>query len=312
MDIFNLEDWNEQAIQFILDNKLEESAKLEFKAAGSLDKADKKKEEIAKDVSAFANSDGGLLIYGLNEVNHKADSLSFIDGDEFNKEWLELIITTNISRPIEKMKIFPIRFGGDIKKTVYVVKIPISYLAPHMVNKTKRFYLRSNFSVFEMEEYQIRQTYQRKENVKLEFKEVTTYTIANKDTFITDKTINIRAVIDIKNSGNVVAKEYKAAAIFTNHIEFDLISDKTKYNFTQSINQSIISTINPILIYPKESISILEFVFVIYPERMVKPVIRYKTKLYFNSESIEVETGMGESALKPLLDVFDKQMKSRK
>ena len=43
---------------------------------GALSKDDKKKAEIAKDVSAFANSDGGIILYGIEEQEHKAHALS--------------------------------------------------------------------------------------------------------------------------------------------------------------------------------------------------------------------------------------------
>ena len=41
-----------------------------------MSKDDKKKAEIAKDVSAFANSDGGIILYGIEEQEHKAHALS--------------------------------------------------------------------------------------------------------------------------------------------------------------------------------------------------------------------------------------------
>ena len=81
-------------------------------------KDDKKKNEIAKDVSAFANSDGGIIIYGISEIGHKADSYSFVDGDIFTKEWLEQIINSNIQKRINNIRIIPLRQDGNIKRTV--------------------------------------------------------------------------------------------------------------------------------------------------------------------------------------------------
>ena len=50
---------------------IEENAELEYKAAAALLRDDKKITEATKDVSAFANSNGGILIYGIkkNQTN---------------------------------------------------------------------------------------------------------------------------------------------------------------------------------------------------------------------------------------------------
>lgn len=44
----------------------EESTNLVFKLSGSLEKSDKKRAEIGKDVSAFANADWGIIVYSLS------------------------------------------------------------------------------------------------------------------------------------------------------------------------------------------------------------------------------------------------------
>ena len=72
-----------------------------------------KKKEIAKDVSAFANSDGGTIIYGVSEYNdaersHLPEQISPINRVEYTKEWLEHVINSNISPKINSLKIIPI------------------------------------------------------------------------------------------------------------------------------------------------------------------------------------------------------------
>ena len=73
-DTYTIED-----IQSLIDIQAEENTYYEFKDARAID--DKQKAEISKDVSAFANADGGVIIYGLNEDRntHKAVGLSFVD-----------------------------------------------------------------------------------------------------------------------------------------------------------------------------------------------------------------------------------------
>src|SRR6218665_863407 len=87
-------------LQSLIDNQIEESIHLDFKAGEALSKEPAKKKELSKDIASFANSDGGIIIYGLSEKNHVADSFSFIEGNIFTKEWLEQIINTTINRRI--------------------------------------------------------------------------------------------------------------------------------------------------------------------------------------------------------------------
>ena len=47
---------------------VKERLTLEYKTSDAVDKAnDKKKLEMARDVSAFANADGGQIVYGMTE-----------------------------------------------------------------------------------------------------------------------------------------------------------------------------------------------------------------------------------------------------
>ena len=146
---------------------LEETITFEIKGADAL--RDSKK--VAKTISAFANSGGGVVIYGIDEKNHKADSLSFVDGNQFTKETLEQIITSNIQRTIDGLKITPVRFDDKIEQTVYVVEIPESVNAPHMASDN-RYYRRFNFMAVPMEEYEIRNLYGRTTKTELEFDEI--------------------------------------------------------------------------------------------------------------------------------------------
>ena len=60
--------WTKQKLDQMIVDKVEESLTLEYKRAAALDKKDdKKKAELTKDVSAFANSSGGVLVYGIAE-----------------------------------------------------------------------------------------------------------------------------------------------------------------------------------------------------------------------------------------------------
>lgn len=208
MEIHKLENYDWKLIQSLINNEVEESINIDYKAGEALDKADKKKAEISKDVSAFANSNGGIIIYGLNELNHKPSSISFIDGTVFTKEWLEQIITSTIHRTITGLKIFPLRKDGDIKKTIYVVQIPESISAPHMA-KDKRFYRRYNFESVYMDEYEVRNLYSKKSTADLSIDTIRV-SIEADDHEISRFTIEV----DIENIGSTYTKDYKLSVYF--------------------------------------------------------------------------------------------------
>jgi predicted HTH transcriptional regulator len=188
----------------LIKNDVEESIYLDFKEAGALGKSDGIRKEIAKDISAFANSDGGIIVYGIKEINHKASELSFIDGDEFSKEWIEQVINSSIQRHIPDLYIYPIRFDNSVNKTVYVIKIPKSVEAPH-ISKDKRFYKRFNFESAAMEEYEIRLLYGRKSKSKLVIGDYSISRIESDN----DTHVKLAFEVSVINDGDIPESSYK-------------------------------------------------------------------------------------------------------
>jgi hypothetical protein len=158
--------WTLDDLNQLIKEQAEESLSLEFKHGQILEDlenrqaADRRKEEISKDVSAFANRLGGVIVYGLEEAKHEphqAKALTPIDPAKCSKERLEQIITSRIRPPIEGLVINPIELspGG----VVYAVKIPRSHTA-HQASD-KRYYRRVNFGNAMMEDDEIRQAMNR-------------------------------------------------------------------------------------------------------------------------------------------------------
>lgn len=200
-DTYTIED-----IQSLIDIQAEENTYYEFKDARAID--DKQKAEISKDVSAFANADGGVIIYGLNEDRntHKAVGLSFVDSLKYSKEWLENVIHSNIHRKIDNLRIYKVDNPHNINESIYIVKIPRSTNAPHMSSDNK-FYKRANFKVIAMEEYEVRDSYLRIQHSQLEI--VDWYLeLKNQNTAFTGETeLTFRAFI--RNAGRTVENQYK-------------------------------------------------------------------------------------------------------
>ena len=228
---YDKDDYTIEDIQSLIDNQVEESIYIDFKSAGSLEKSDKKRMEMSKDVASFANSDGGIIVYGIKEVNHVASEFSFIDGNEFTKEWIETIINSYVQRRISDIKIYPIRVDGDIKKSVYVVKIPSSYDAPHL-SKDNRYYKRYNFMSVPMEEYEVRQTYGRKSKSKLA---ISQWYLNDKYQDVTEEWVKVHLAIQVQNISNTYEKDYKVNVFMCNVsrlITIESLKTDTNHNFT--------------------------------------------------------------------------------
>ena len=58
-----------QDLKNMIKNQIQENIHLDYKRSSALSLQNNHK-EIAKDVSAFANSDGGCIIYGIEEDKH--------------------------------------------------------------------------------------------------------------------------------------------------------------------------------------------------------------------------------------------------
>jgi predicted HTH transcriptional regulator len=63
-------EWEEGDISSMIASQIKESLTLDYKACEALALTDGKKKEISKDVSAFANSAGGTIVYGVQEDKH--------------------------------------------------------------------------------------------------------------------------------------------------------------------------------------------------------------------------------------------------
>ncbi|RYY45119.1 MAG: ATP-binding protein [Chitinophagaceae bacterium] len=258
MQILELDHFSEDAIKAIIESRLEESINIEFKSASALAMEPSVKKEISKDISAIANSDGGLIFYGINEENHVANSASFIDGTLFTKEWLENVIISNIQPKVNDLKIFPVRFEDDIKKTIYVVKIPQSSLSPH-INGDKKYYRRFNFQSVPMEEYEIRNLYLRQRESKVYADRVIVKPVEKNKQNVDE--YSFYTEVQIINDGNYVSEKYKVACNFSNAMGIGISYDTTKnYSFTNKIEEGVKISNNDIIpLFPNELFNVLSF-----------------------------------------------------
>ncbi len=139
--------------------EVQESLYLDYKSAGSLQNTNNNKSEISKDVSSFANSDGGQIIYGISEEGHLPLEVEGVELRTGQREWLEQVINSNIQPRISGLLLRQIDLDSKPGRCVFVVDIPVSYTA-HQA-RDKKYYKRHNFHSISMEDYEIRLTMNR-------------------------------------------------------------------------------------------------------------------------------------------------------
>jgi hypothetical protein len=163
-----MSEWTKQKLEQLIADGVEENLALEYKRAAALAKTDEKRAEITKDISALANSSGGVLIYGIAESNDKRRGHLPVAFDpvcrtDFSREWLEQVIQT-IQPHIDGLVIHPVTID-EPTSVCYAVEVPQSHTAHQARDHV--YYKRYNFNVLPMEDYEVRDVMNRKTHPKI-------------------------------------------------------------------------------------------------------------------------------------------------
>jgi hypothetical protein len=189
--------WNEARLLKYIESEIEESLTLEYKSAEALDRFETKKKEITKDVSAMANSAGGVIVYGIAEYSHGdrrhlPERLTPVDRRAYPREWVEQIIQA-IRPRIDNIVIHTVNLSSGENDVAYVIEIPQSHTA-HQASD-HRYYKRFNFQAVPMEDYEIRDVM---------FREQTPNIVLNFLVEITRERQNL--VVQARNNGSAFAQ----------------------------------------------------------------------------------------------------------
>jgi hypothetical protein len=163
-------EWTEDDLLSMRSDQAEESLSLEFKRSQALERSDKNKSELSKDISAFANSTGGDIVYGVAQAGKPpskfGDIDEGIDAEIVSPEWVEQVLNSNIQPKIEGLRIHSIELPTlRPGRYVYAVHVPTSYKV-HQAHD-KRYYKRFNFESIPMDDYEIRDLRNRRERPEL-------------------------------------------------------------------------------------------------------------------------------------------------
>lgn len=198
----------EEIERFIIDGQ-EENLNIEFKTVvhpnyNQQNKDDDKK-NISKTLSGFANSNGGIIVWGIKaKENSKKQDIA-----TEKKPINELTKFLNILNRLEGQSVTPIITGIEHKKIeinndcgFIITYVPTSDFAPHMANYAgKLYYKRSGDSFYACEHYDIKDMFQRERSACLDIKLIKTQIQQ-----VYDDKIKIVVTIALINTGKMSAK----------------------------------------------------------------------------------------------------------
>lgn len=151
-------DWDEARVRALLDTKTPEDWHLDYKSVRVLTNKGECIGTLTKEVSGFANADGGVLIVGIEAEGPKNKRLpTAIAGaplGSFTPESLSQLIGGNISPPFPAIGVTPVELTGDDGAgVVFVVTVPRATFAVQASNFV--YYQRSDDRTEPMRGYQV-------------------------------------------------------------------------------------------------------------------------------------------------------------
>lgn len=193
----------------------EENLHFEFKSSASTDcSTGSDRSNLAKALSAFANSDGGIILWGIrtkkdvNGVERASTSALISDCRLFNNKLNEL--TGDATTPLVEGVIHKvIQFDGS--QGCVATFIPPSQTGPHMAKfGENRYYKRAGHKLYPMEHFDILDMLGRRQRPKLEL--ILTCSES-------DFSESVKLSIRMKNSGRALAKH---AGFFLKFLDSDV------------------------------------------------------------------------------------------
>ena len=177
MDPFSgtrLKDVSLSDINRLVSDAVPESLYLDYKQELHLEKPDEKK-EFLRDVTAFANAEGGLLVYGVKEDRDSngrpngvplatpGTSLSNRDADVLS---IEHLLRDGIDERLPPYELRTLLVSGS--DYIVLLRVPPSLRSPHMVvlGGERRFYIRMNGGKQSMSTAQLRDVVMKTQSIE--------------------------------------------------------------------------------------------------------------------------------------------------
>jgi len=159
------DDISEVDIQNLIDTKYEERQTIDYKKE-TYGGGDAAKKEMLKDISSFANAQGGYLIIGVeDDKNGIPIKVNDIEDAEKERERIERSYLSNFEPRVSGLKSKVIKTNKG--ENIILFLIPNSFRKPHMITfqGLNQFWIRHNKNKFLMSIEEIRESCSRTENI---------------------------------------------------------------------------------------------------------------------------------------------------
>lgn len=136
MSLFDMKNITPQQLQELIDNKVSENKELEYKNYSFTDGKilDKQKDKFMKEIVAFANTNGGTIIIGIQEnedrlpISLSGAGLSIREFDNWLSAFRQLVLS-RIRPHLHGVDCVPVELSESI--IAIVIYVPKSYARPH-------------------------------------------------------------------------------------------------------------------------------------------------------------------------------------
>lgn len=210
-------------VQALVDQKVEENRILEYKDPGILENP----KHLSEWISAFLNSEGGLIIIGVCEdkPTHKQymnarifPTLIKYVNPSYTKERIEQIIFSNMScSKLPNMTVLPIRDSEDPLKTIFLIDIPQGDCPPYQAADNK-YYRRLNVTKYPMAHYEIADFFSKRRKPKLSLQCIVSNPLKRRIPTANEvqerKAYHLQLLV--RNTGNALAKHTRFVVSFEN------------------------------------------------------------------------------------------------
>lgn len=157
LDHIPIESITEKHLRDLIDNKVPEGKTIDYKQMLKLHTPSEKK-AFLNDISAFANTLGGYIVYGMKEQKGIPVELCGIDIENQDKERqrLDNLVRDGIEPRIYGIQIQPVVLSKN--KYAIVIKVPDSFNPPHMViiDGHRKFYARNSSGTYPLNVEELR------------------------------------------------------------------------------------------------------------------------------------------------------------
>lgn len=163
-----IEDIQEIDIQALIDNKVLEGKTVEYKKELP-NNSDLSKKEFLADITSFANTNGGDLIFGIEEDTATREPRSLIglkiESIDKEKARLDNIIRTGVEPRLLNITIKPIPLSNS--RYAILIRAPRSWISPHRVifGGHAKFYARNSSGKYEMDVDELRVAFNLSETI---------------------------------------------------------------------------------------------------------------------------------------------------